>query len=460
MKANRDYMDLALLAVDRARKSGADAAEAFVSDAESVQITVSNGAVEQVNAVREAGIGLRLLRDQKLIFGSTNELSRNAMRDLVDDLIRKVPFHTPDEFNVITGQESALLDRPWSSYADSITYDPRIAEAPVQEKIQQAMRLEKAGLGFSPKVSGSMMVIYQDNTSYIYLANSNGISGWFPGGGCAGGAEMAAAEGSDHQSGSHFKAVAKYADFNPEEIGRAAAEKAVRMLGAKPVASCEIPMVIAPEVGTEIFSFLAGMLSADDVQKGRSLFAEKLGTKVAADNFNLVDDGRMKGGLSTAPVDGEGVPQQTTSLVVNGVLKSYLYDSYSARKGKVKSTGNRARGGYGSSGAIGPTNFYLQPGAVKPEEILAGIKRGFYLTQAIGIFAGINTASGDFSIPAAGFMIEQGKITSPVRGISIGGNLFALLKSVDKVGSDLTWFQSLGCPTLSVASIKIGGAAK
>jgi len=460
MKANRDYMDLALLAVDRARKSGADVAEAFVSDAESVQISVSKRQVEQVNAVREAGIGLRLLKDQKMVSGSTNELSGQAMRSLVDDLMRKVPFHTPDEFHLITGKESAALEHAWSTYADAITYDPRISEVPVQEKIQLAIRLEAAGLGFSPKVSGSMMVVYQDNTSFVYLANSNGVAGWFPSAGCGGGAEMAAAEGADHQSGSHFKAEAQYADFDPQEVGRTAAEKAVRMLGAKPIASCEIPMVIAPEVGTEVFSFLAGMLSADEVQKGRSLFAGKLESQVAAASFTLLDDGRRKGGLATAPVDGEGVPQQTTPLIINGVLKGYLYDNYTANKGKARSTGNRRRGSYSGSGAIGPTNLYLQPGTAKPQEIFAGIKRGFYLTQAIGIFAGINTASGDFSIPAAGFMIEQGKITVPVRGISIGGNLFALLKSVDKIGSDLTWFQSLGCPTFSVAGIKIGGATR
>jgi PmbA protein len=460
MKEKKEYMDLALLAVDIGKKAGADGVEAFISDAESVQVSVSNRQVEQVNAVREAGIGLRLLKDQKMISGSTNELSREAIQGLVDDLMRKVPFHTPDEFNVITGKESGVLDKDWSSYSESITYDPQIAETPVQEKIQRALRMEQAGLEFSPKVSGAMMVVYQDNTAYVYLANSNGVSGWFPGAGCGGGIEISAAEGEDHQSGSYSKAFAKHADFNPEDVGRTAAEKAVKMLGARPIASCEIPMVVSPEVGTEIFSFLAGMLSADDVQKGRSLFAGKVGTKVASDSFTLIDDGRLKGGLATCPVDGEGVPQQTTPLIVNGILKNYFYDSYTAKKGKTKSTGNRSRGGYSSAGAIGPTNFYLKPGTVRREEILAGVRRGFYLTQAIGIFAGINLASGDFSIPAAGFMIEKGRVASPVRGISIGGNLFELLKSVDKVGNDLTWFQYFGCPTFSVTSIKIGGGGR
>jgi PmbA protein len=140
------------------------------------------------------------------------------------------------------------------------------------------------------------------------------------------------------------------------------------------------------------------------------------------------------------------------------MLNNFLYDCYTARKGKTKSTGNYSRGGFTSSGSIQPTNLYLTPGRAKPEEIFAGVQRGFYLTDAIGIFAGINIASGDFSIPVAGFLIEKGKLASPVRGVSIGGNLFDLLKSVVKIADDLTWFNSVGCPTFLVSGVRIGGA--
>jgi PmbA protein len=460
MKEKKEYIDLAALAVDTAGKAGADGAEAYISDTESVQIDVSGRQVETVNAVREAGIGVRLLKEQKMAFGSTNELSKKAVQAMVQDLMKKVVFHTPDEFNVIAGKEAGPLEGPWASQADLITYDPQMAEVPVQEKIKRAVQIEVTALEYSPKVVGSMITIYQDSTSYIYLANSNGIVGWFPAAGCGGVSEVSAAEGDDHQSGSFFKACARYADFDPGEVGRKAAENAVKMLGAKPIVSMEVPLVVSPEMGTQLLSFIVGMLSADEVQKGRSLFAGKLASQVAAAAFNLIDDGRLKGGLSTAPVDGEGVPMQTTPLIVDGVLKTYLFDGYSAKKGKTKSTGNRSRSGYTSGGGIGPTNLYLKPGETKPEEIISGIERGFYLTQAIGLFAGIDSASGDFSIPSAGFMIERGKLTFPVRGISIGGNLFDLLKAVDKIGSDLTWFQAVASPTFSVTNIKIGGAGK
>jgi len=460
MKQKKEYMDLAQNAVDFAKKSGADAAEAFITDSQKVDISVSNREVEQVNSSHDAGIGIRILKDQKMIFGTSNELSKSSIKDMISDLLRKVLFHTPDEFNVIPGKEFGFLEGDWSSYADLISYDPKIALVSVEDKIKKTLKMETSVLDFSPKVVGTMMVLYRDETGYAYLANSNGFAGCFPGSGCGGGGSVSAAEGKDRQSGSYFNAKVKYDDFDPVMVGRKAAENAVRMLGAKPIKSCEVPMVISPQVGTQLLGYIVGMLNADRVQKGKSLFAEKIGEKVAADAFTLIDDGKMKGGLATSPVDREGIPKQTTPLIVDGVLKTYLYDCYTAKKGKIKSTGNRTGGSYQRMGGIGSTNLYFQKGEVKPEAIFAAIKDGFYMTVAFGLHGGIDGISGDFSIPVAGFKIENGQTTFPIRGISIGGNLFDFLKSVDKVGDDLTWFQDIGSPTFSVKNIRIGGTSK
>lgn len=458
MNAKKEYLELARWAVDEARKAGADGAEAIIADSESLEVSVSAKAVEQFNAVRDAGIGLRFLKDQKMAFGSSNDLAKPAIKDMIAGLAKKVPYHTPDEFNVLAGAEDGAKAGEWAAEAEAVAYDPKVAETPVEEKVKRALRVEAAGLESSPKIKGAMGAGYQDGTTFIYLANSNGVAGWFPASGCGGGAEFSAAEGEDQQSGSHFRSVVRFADFDPDAVGKRAAGNAVRMLGAKPIPSCEIPLVVSPEVGSEILSFIVGLLSAEEVQKGRSSFAGKIGEAVASPGWTLIDDGRLKGGLATSPVDGEGVPQQTTPLIVDGVLKTYLYDCYTARKGKTKSTGNRSRSGYQGRGGIGPTNLYVKPGETAPEALIGVLAKGFYLTTAFGIFAAIDVASGEFSFPVAGFMIEKGKTTFPVRGIGIAGNLFTLLKNVDKVGNDLTWFGSTGCPTFSVNSIKIGGA--
>jgi PmbA protein len=457
MKQKKEYMDLALYAAELAKKTGADAAETYVTDSNEVTIDVSNREVELANSSSDAGIGIRILKDQRMAFGTSNDLSKSSIKEMISDLIKKVPFHTPDEFNVIPGKEFGVLDGDWSGYTDLLSYDPKIESVPVQEKIKRAILIESSALDYGPKVAGAMQVRYLDQESYSYLSNSNGIAGSFPTSGCGGFASIRAVDGEDNQSGTQIVIKVKYDEFDPVWLGKRAAENAVSMLGAKPIKSCEVPMVVSPEVGAQLFEYIVGMLDADLVQKGKSLFADRIGEKVAADVFTLIDDGRLKGGLSTNPVDREGIPRQTTPLIVDGVLKTYLYDCYTANKGKTRSTGNRVGGSYQSRGGIGSTNLCFPKGEIKPEEILEGIKDGFYITVAFGLHAGIDDISGDFSIPVAGFKIEQGQKTFPIRGINIGGNLFDFLKSIDKVGDDLIWSQSVGCPTFSVESIKIGG---
>jgi PmbA protein len=457
MKEKKKYMELAQYAVDRAKKAGADAAEAFIIDSQNVEIYASNRAIESMIAFSEVGIGIRILKDQKMVFGSSNELLRNSIKDMVTDLLKKVPFHTPDEFHVIYGKEYGVLEGPWSNYTHLISSDPKITDVPVEEKIKRALMVEAAGLNYSPKVTGAMYAIYSDQAAVVYLTNSNGISGCYPAAGCGCVAQFSAAEGDDHQSGTKFQAAVKYDDLDPEKVGQEAAEDAVKMLGARPIKSCEVPMVVSPDVGVNLLAYIVGMLNADSVQKGKSLFAGKIGESVASDVVSVIDDGKLKNGLATQPVDGEGVPRQTTPLIGNGVLKTYLYDCYTAKKGKTRSTGNRERGSYQGMGGIGSTNLYLKPGKEKASAIFKAIKEGFYLTVAFGLHAGINNVTGDFSIPVAGFKIDNGQITFPIRGVTIGGNLFELLKSIDKMGDDLTWIQTAGCPTFSVKSIKIGG---
>ncbi len=457
MNAQQDHLDLVSSAVEMARGSGADDAEAFLTDSRSVQIDVSDRAVETVNAANDVGIGIRILKDQKMIFGSSNDITRGSVADLISGLMSKVPYHTPDEFNVIPGREFGSLEGDWSANSDLISFDPSITEVPIEEKIDRAIQIDVIGREVSPKILGSMTVIYQDQLDHIYLANSNGAAGHYPRSSWVAYAEFIGAAGDDRQSGSHFENKVMYGEFDPEAVARRAAQNAIRMLGAQPIESCELPALVDPLVAAGLFEYLASMLSADMVQKGMSLFAGRLEEAVASEHVNLVDDGLLRGGVATSPVDGEGVPRQRTPLVEAGVLKSYLYDCYTARKGDCQSTGNRSRSSYRSQGGIATTNLIVEAGATPRDQVLAAVDDGFYLAEAFGLHAGVDPTSGDFSLPAAGFRIESGELGYPVRGISIGGNLFELLRSVDRVADDRTWVGTTACPTISVSNIKIGG---
>jgi PmbA protein len=465
MNMNQTLMNLTQFAVEQAKKYGADSAEAFISDSQGIDIEVNNREIEKLNARKQTGIGLRILKDGKMIFGSSNDLEKSALKSFISDLIKKVPYHSVDPFNIIPGKPGEYFQKPWASYHRLLAYDPEVARVPIKEKIKRTLEMEKAGLSYSSRIKASMIIRYTDSTSSIYLANSSGISGWYPRTQCRGQVRLTAAHKDEQQSGRYRQASTYYHKLDMTGIGRKAAEIAVNRLGAKPMTSGELPLVIDPAVTADILVFFEFMLSADEVQKGRSPFAGKIETAVASPIVFLIDDGKLNGGIGTAPVDAEGIPHQTTPLIEKGVLKQLLYDSHTAQKAKVKSTGNRIRSIYNQEGKIGVTNFYIQPGKTKRKDLVAKIDKGFYVDYTIGVFSSIDTTSGNFSIPCAGYMIEKGAITYPVQGATISGNLLGLLKSIDAVADDLTWIYNLynpgnlnyGSPTISLSGIKISG---
>jgi len=339
-----------------------------------------------------------------------------------------------------------------------ISWDGTVTKDTGEEKIDLALRMEAAALGADSRIAGAQTTAYTDQEVRVYLANSGGLAGWYPASSCQAYTNVIAADGDDQQAAFDFFVGLSSSGFDPEAVGRKAAEKAVSMLGAKPMESSECPLVIDPYVATQILGYLAGMLSADEVQKGRSLFAGKVGSQVASGIFRLIDDGTMKGRLGTRPVDGEGVLSRRTPLIVDGVLEGFLHNAYTAKKGGVQSTGNHARSGYQSPGSVGTSNLYVPAGEGTDQEILAGVDDGVLVTSVIGLHAGIDPASGDFSIPMAGFRIEGGEVGTPVRGITIGGNLFDLLMSVEAIGRELTWAGPTASPMLAISNVKIGGA--
>ncbi len=457
MRKRQEAMDLAQAAVDVATKAGADAAEACVTETNSVQIEVSDGAVEVFSAVRDSGVGIRILQDQRMVFGSSNNLDPESIQDMISGLMRKLSYHTEDEFNVIPGREFGWLEGDWSSYGDLISWDGSVVDIPVEEKVDRTLRMEAAALGYDSKVAGTMTTAYSDLEGRAYLANSEGLSGWYPRSSCQAYIQVIAADGGDQQSALDFFADVSPSGFDPEAVGTKAAEKAVSMLGAQPIESCELPLVIDPYVGTQVLGYVSAMLSADAVQKGRSLFADKVGSQVAAAMVNLTDDGTLEGRMGTRPVDGEGVPSRRTPLIVEGVLEGFLHNAYTAKKGGVESTGNHARSSYQGAGGVGTSNLFIAPGEAANEEILAGISDGILVTSVIGLHAAIDPASGDFSIPMAGYRIQGGGVDAPVRGVTIGGNLFDLLMAVEAVGNQLTWAGPTGSPMLAISNVKIGG---
>ena len=237
-------------------------------------------------------------------------------------------------------------------------------------------------------------------------------------------------------------------------MGKTATSRALRRLGARKIKTTRAAVVFDPDMAASLLRSVAGAASGPSLYRGASFLAGRLDTPIAAANVTVRDDGRMLAGLGSKPFDGEGLATNQKNLIENGVLKTYLLDSYSARKLKLAPTGNASRG-VGDAPGVSPTNLYLQPGAYTPEQIIGSLKRGLYVTELIGF--GVNGVTGDYSRGAGGLWIEDGELAYPVQEVTIAGNLKEMFLGIEMIGNDLRWRSSVAAPTIKLAELMIAG---
>jgi PmbA protein len=241
---------------------------------------------------------------------------------------------------------------------------------------------------------------------------------------------------------------------SPEQVGRMAAQRTLRRLGARKIKTARVPVIFDPMVSRSLLDNVAQLVNGDAVYRGASFLAGKLGEQVAGENVTVIDDGAMPGGFGSSPFDDEGVPTQRTTVIERGVLKSYLLNTYTARKLGLKTTGNAARGLAGNPG-ISSGNFFLQPGTRPPRQIIADVRHGFYVTEFLGF--GVNPVTGDYSRGASGLWIENGEPAYPVEEITVAGNLRDMLHNIAEIGSDLEFRGSTAAPTLRIDGMTVAG---
>ena len=445
----KQYMQIAKDAVQKATQSGAALAEAYLLSSKDLSIEIRDGAVETMKLAEDRGLGVRVINAGRVGFAFTTEFSASGVAQVVQQALANGSNTEPDEFY--------KLPQVSGEYPKLELYDPAIRAATVEHKIAMAVEMESTAKAYDKRVKIIESSAYQDAEMEVSIVNSQGLQAHYQGsyGGlyCA----LVAGEGEDSQTGFAMKYGLKFAELDPVTIGQRAAQRAVRMLGAKPVKSQRVPVVLDPYIVTNFLGLLSPALSGEAVQKGRSLFAGEVGQRVASELITIVDDGRLAGGIASAPFDGEGVPTSETVLIDAGQLKGFLYNTYTAAKEGVASTGNGVRGSFKSTPEVGTTNFFIRPGKVNQEQIIKDVKNGLYVTEVMGMHTA-NPISGDFSLGAAGIWIENGQFTRPVRGVAIAGNIMDLLSGVDAVGNDLEFFGGKGAPTVRVSSMSLSGS--
>jgi PmbA protein len=327
---------------------------------------------------------------------------------------------------------------------------------PGQERIAYARRAEKAALDFDPRIKNSEGGSFDAATGHKILANSLGFLGEYRRSYCSVAAVPIAQDENGAMQRDYWYSVARSLNRleSPEHVGKVAAKRALRRLGARKVKTQHVPVIFDPLVATSILEHIFEGVNGDSVYRGASFLAGKLGQKIAASGVTVIDDGTIVGGFGTSPFDGEGVPSRRTVVIENGVLTSYLLNTYTAKKLGLHTTGNASRGLAGTPG-IGPGNYFLQAGPRTPQQLIADVKEGLYVTEFMGM--GVNLVTGDYSRGASGLWISGGELTYPVEEITVAGNLKDMFLNISEVGSDLEFRGAVAAPTLRVDGLTVGG---
>lgn len=425
--------------------------EAYVLSSESRTLDWSEGRPENTAACLSRGIGLRVIDKGRLGFGSTNRTDPDSLSWLCDSAVAAAASTKADPF--------LELPKPGLEVSEAglELADSSLASGSFEARSAFLSTLEAEVKKCDKRLAKVLRASYEEGRYESAVMNSYGVCALSAGTRVSFSLACVAIEGTETQVGYGFQVVRHYADLQREWVLEKTVENTLALLGGKPVPSGRYDLLFDPFVAAEMLELLADALRADQVLKGKSFLASRVGQKVGASSLTIVDDGRLKRGLASSAYDAEGLPTQTTVLLKEGILQGFLYDSLSARKAQKQSTGNAGRASYKGLPEPETTNFYVRPGATSPESLLAGIDSGIYVHSIMGLHT-VDTVSGDYSLGIMGECIEKGRRTHGVRGVTIAGNLLELLATVEAVGNDLTFSGSLGSPTLWVRGVSVGGS--
>jgi PmbA protein len=455
--ADLDLESLAADVVARAVKAGASDAECMVREGDEFSVTVRMGQVEKLEESGARGLGLRVFQGKRSASTSTSDLTADGIRELIAGAMALVRITEEDEFAGLPGAGE------FGSFpGDLHLYFDDVYSLSPQDRIEWARRAERAALEFDPRITNSSGASFEASTGRRVLANSRGFLGAYRSS-YAGFSVAPLARDADGrmQRDYWYSSARRLADLDaPEAVGNEAARRALRRLGARRMPTQQIPIVFAPETARTIIGAISDAASGDAIWRHSSFLAGKLESVVAAPNLTLIDDNLMilpsgAGGFGSSPFDGEGLPSRRSVVVENGILRNYLLNTYSARKLGMRSTHNATRGLTGAPG-IGPGNLYLEPGELAPDQIIAQVPAGFYVTGLMGF--GVNVVTGDYSRGATGLWIENGELTHAVEEVTIAGNLVEMLSNVSAIGNDLEFRGSVASPTLRIDGMTLAGS--
>ena len=444
--------EVARRAVEAAVGAGATDAEAWAEESTSRRVRVYGGEVESLSDAGGRGVGVRAFVDGRCGYAYGTDLSEAGVLELAGAARAAAEIADPDE-------HGGLPEECGATPVDGLA-SPALRDWSTERKVELALAVERAARD-RPGVTQVENAVYSDAEGSVALANSRGFAGGYEATQAWAYASAFAGEGAELMTGLGVGLGRDPGALDPEAIGAEAAERALALVGARQPESRRCPVVLDAFVAASFIGFIGSMLSADAVQRGRSLFADREGDEIADAALALADDATDPGGPSSAPFDGEGSPSRRTPLIDGGRLLSFLFDARTARRAGRATTANASRGSYRTPPAVGTTNLVLEPGERGLEELFREAGQGLYVTDVAGLHSGVNPVSGTFSVGASGRLIEAGEAAGPVRELTIASDLVSMLKAVRGVGSQVRWVPfggSVKAPPILIGEMSISGS--
>jgi PmbA protein len=441
--------ELAEKALDWLKGQGLDA-ELYLSRSEERGLERRDGKLDGIQQAASEGMGLRVLRDGRMAFACAGGLSFDGVKQLAEQARAQLPHLEADEHRTFGAPASGGAD---AKLAASL-WDETLFSAPWDEVAGRLEKAEKAALAADKRLGSILRSGYGESRGEVLIASTRGVLTVERGGSCSVGLSALCDEAGDLQIGSAYHSARRSADLDWDRVAREAAQRTTALLGAQKPPTGTRSVVFDPWVAGEFLDLVAGLLCADQVQRGKSLLAGKLGQKVGSELATFIDDPRRSAGLASSLYDDEGAATRTKTMIEKGVVKEFFYDAYTAAREGKQSNASAGRGSYRGMPSPGCSNFYLAPGTMSREALLSSTDDGLLVLDVMGMHMA-DPISGEFSVGVSGLLIEKGKLGKPVKAAMISGNLLDLLGRLDAAASDLTFYGAMGSPTFRVARMTV-----
>lgn len=433
---------------DLGKKHGFTEMELYFEREEEFSCSLFKGELDSYETSEIAGVSFRGLFDGKMGYAFTEKIDDDSLLYLVEN--------AKENAQLIEEEVQDEIFAGSKSYQDGSFYSTELADVSIPEKIALLNDIEKHLYAYDERVKGTNYFKLQSGETERSIINSKGLSLQEKANYMYIYLSVVVKQGDETKTGTYVKVTRNFSDFDPEKIAQYAVEEALSKLNAKTAKSKKYPVLLRNDAAGSFLETYASIFSAEVAQKGQSLLKDKEGEVIASSSLQLVDDPFLEAGLSSRTFDSEGVATLKKDIIKDGKLVTLLHNRKTALKAGVESTGNAHKSSYKGTMTVAPTNFYILPAEKSFDELVGSITEGIVISDLAGLHSGADTVSGNFSLAAQGFYVKDGKIQNAVKQMTVAGNFFELLKSIEEIGSDLDCsMSSVSSPSLLIKELAV-----